>query len=184
MSQIYTSLLPLTKEDSPVSIHYAKYANSALRVEYIGKKQHNDCIKTIQVKRRHALTYLLLFSRDGTQILSDSFQNIYVRDATSGKRIAGPLVAEEGDEDDEDEEHEEDEEDDEEDEEYEGDALSAAYSSDGRHIVVATTNGIIRKWDVLTSCLVSERVMSDFQIDSTCAETFAPDRKSVVFGDK
>ena len=163
MSQIYTSLLPLTKEDSPVSIHYAKYANSALRVEYIGKKQRNDCIKTIQVNRRHALTYLLLFSYDCTQILSDSKQGVCVWDATSGELTAGPLVAE----DDED------------------NALSAAYLPDGKYSIIASRNGIIRKWDLLTNYLVWERELSDFQMDTRwcVSAAFSPDRKSVVFGD-
>ncbi|PAV22987.1 nucleotide-binding-oligomerization-domain like receptor [Pyrrhoderma noxium] len=156
---IYASLLPLTKEESPMSIHYAEYADTAHQVKYVGRRRRNDCIKMIPVERGYLST--LSFSPDGTRILSDSRRVVYVWDATSGERIAGPLVAE----DDKD------------------NALSAAYSPDGRYVVVATRNGIIRKWDVLTSCLVSERVMSDFQIDWTCAATFSPDRKSVVFGD-
>ncbi|PAV22986.1 nucleotide-binding-oligomerization-domain like receptor [Pyrrhoderma noxium] len=162
---IYTSLLPLTKEESPMSIHYAEYADNAHRVEYIGKRQHNDCIKTIQVESGYVS--MLSFSPDGTRILSNSFRGVYVLDATSGETIAGPLIVDgkKGDKGNEEE------------------ALSAAYLPDGRYIVVATTNGIILKWDVLTSCLVSERMMSDFQIASTWAATFSPDRKSFVFGD-
>ena len=156
---IYSSLLPLTKEESPMSIHYAEYADKALRVEYIGRRRRNDCIKTIRVGLKSVS--MLSFSPDGTQILCSSDRGVYVWDATSGERIAEPLVAED------DKSH----------------ALSAAYLPDGRYVVVVTRNGIIRKWDALTSCLVSERVMSDFQIDSTCAATFSPDRKSVVFGD-
>ena len=49
--QVYNSLLPLTKEDSLMSIHYAKYAWTGCRVEYIGRKQRNDRIKAIQVDR-------------------------------------------------------------------------------------------------------------------------------------
>ena len=49
--QVYNSLLPLTKEDSLMSIHYAKYVPMGYRVEYIGRKRRNDCIKTIQVDR-------------------------------------------------------------------------------------------------------------------------------------
>ena len=49
--QVYNSLLPLMKEDSLMSIHYAKYAHTGYRVEYIGIKRRNDCIKTIRVDR-------------------------------------------------------------------------------------------------------------------------------------
>ncbi|PAV22978.1 WD40 domain containing protein [Pyrrhoderma noxium] len=156
---IYSSLLPLTKEESLMSIHYAEYADNAIQVEYIGRRRRNDCIKTIRVRLESVS--MLSFSPDGTQILCNSDRRVYVWDATSGERIAEPLVAEDD----------------------KGDALSAAYLPDGRYVVVASRNGIIRKWDALTSCLVSERVMSDSQIDSTCAATFSPDRKSVVFGD-
>ncbi|PAV22985.1 nucleotide-binding-oligomerization-domain like receptor [Pyrrhoderma noxium] len=157
---IYTSLLPLTKEESLMSNHYAEYADKALRVEYVGRRRRNDCIKTIRVGLESVS--MLSFSPDGTQILCSSDRRVYVWDATSGERISRLLVAEDD----------------------KGNALSAAYLPDGRYVVVATRNGIIGKWDVLTSCLVSERVMSDFQIDSTCAATFSPDRKSLVSGDK
>ena len=50
--QVYNSLLPLTKEDSPMSTHYAKYVPTGYRVEYIGRKRRNDCIKTIRVDRK------------------------------------------------------------------------------------------------------------------------------------
>ena len=157
--QVYNSLLPLTKEDSRMSIHYAKYAHTGYRVEYIGIKRRNDCIKTIPVGLESVS--MLSFSPDGTRILCSSDRRVYVWDATSGETIAELLVAEDD----------------------KGDALSAAYLPDERYVIVATRNGIIKKWDVLTSCLVSERVMSDFQIDSTCAATFSPDRKSLVSGD-
>ena len=148
-----------------MSIHYAKYADNAIQVEYIGRKQRNDCIKTISVGL--GSVSMLSFSPDGTRILSNSFRGVYVWDATSGETIAGPLVAE----------------DDKDDESY---SLTAAYLPDGRYVVVATRNGIIRKWDVLANCLVLERVMSDFQIDTKRAElaAFSPDRKSVVLEDK
>ena len=143
-----------------MSNHYAEYADNAIQVEYVGRRRRNDCIKTISSGL--GSVSMLSFSPDGTRILCNSDRRVYVWDATSGERIAEPLVAEDD----------------------KGDALSAAYLPDGRYVVVATTNGIIRKWDALTSCLVSERMMSDFQIDSTCAATFSPDTKSVVFGDK
>ena len=139
--QVYNSLLPLTEEDSLMSIHYAKYVPTGYRVEYIGRKRRNDCIKTIRVRLRSVS--MLSFSPDGTQILCNPDRRVYLWDATSGERIAEPLVAEDD----------------------KGDALSAAYLPDGRYVVVASRNGIIRKLDALTSCLVSRRVMSDFQID-------------------
>ena len=150
-----------------MSVHYAEYADKTHRVEYIGRRQRNDCIKTIPVGRGSEPMWsffldggrrsgsMLSFSPDGTGILSHSGGCVHVWDATSGETIAGPLVAED-------------------DKPY---PLSTAYLSDGRYVVVASRNGIIRKWDILTSCPVSERMMSDFQINSTCAATFAPDRK-------
>ena len=66
------------------------------------------------------------------------------------------------------------------------DVLSATYSTDGRYIIGVSTNGIIRKWDVLTSCLVWEKVTVRGQINSgwMASAVFSPDTKSVVFGDK
>ena len=37
------------------------------------------------------------------------------------------------------------------------DALTATYSPNGRYIIVASDDGILRKWDALTNCLVWER---------------------------
>ena len=145
-----------------MSNHYAKYADKAHRVEYIGRRPRNDCIKTISVEWESVS--MLSFSPDGTRILSNSGGRVYVWDATSGETIAGLLVAED------DKSH----------------ALTAAYLSDGRYAVVASRNGIIKKWDIPTNCLISERVMREFRIEATrwgVPATFSPDRKSVVFGD-
>ena len=146
-----------------MSIHYAKYANSAFRVEYIGRKQCNDCIKTIQVVRNWQHVPISSFSPDSTRILSNSDRGVCVWDATSGELITGLLLAED-------------------DKSY---ALSAVYLSNGRYIIIASKNGTIRKWNVLTNSLVWERVMSNFQMDSTwgVSVAFSPERKSVVFGD-
>ena len=151
-----------------MSIHYAKYANSAIRVEYIGGKQRYDCIKTIQVERIWDYVPILSFSPDGTRVLSSSIRGVSVWDATSGELIAGPMAAE----------------DDEGDVDHERCALSAAYLPDGRYIVVTSRNGITRKWDLFTNCLVWERVMSNFQINTRRARSaaFSPNRKLVVFG--
>ena len=142
-----------------MSIHYAKYSNSVIRVEYIGRKQRNDYIKTIHLGGDYVLT--LSFSPDGTRILFNLGRGVYIWDATGGELIAGPLLAEDED-----------------------DIFSASYLPDGRHIIVDSGKGIIKKWDVITNRLVSERMMSDFEIDSTwvVSVTFSPDRKSVVFG--
>ena len=143
-----------------MSNHYAGYTDKVIQVEYVGRRRRNDCIKTILVGL--GSVSMLSFSPDGTQILSDSDRGVYVWDATSGETISGPLVAED-------------------DESY---PLSAAYLPDGRYVVLVSRNGIIRKWDILTNCLISERVMSGFQIDWTWVATFSPDTKSVVFGDE
>ena len=146
------------KEESPMSIHYAKYA--MFRIEYIGRKPRNDCIRTIQVQRGYVSA--CSFSPDGTRILSNSGPVVCVWDATGGELITGLLVAESD----------------------ESDVLSAAYLPDGRYTIVASRNGIIRKWDILNNCLVWGRMMSDFQKEPTWALSvaFSPDRKSVVFG--
>ena len=148
-----------------MSIRYAKYAKKAFRVGYIGRKQRNNCLKTIQLERewQYVRARLLLFSPDGTRVLSDSGRGICIWDATSGESITGPLDSEDN----------------------EDAALSVAYLPDGRFIIVASDDGVIRKWDLFNNCLVWERVMSGFHIDMRRAEsaTFSPDRKSVVFGD-
>ena len=116
-----------------MSKHYSKYANDAFRVEYIGTKPCNDCIKTIQVEQE-VYTNFLLFSPDGTRVLFSLRKGVCEWDATSGELIAGPLTGND-----------------------ESNVLSAAYLSDGRYIIGVSTNGIIRKWDVLTSSLVWEK---------------------------
>ena len=145
-----------------MSIHYSKYANDAFRVEYIGRKPRNACIKTIQVEKECVRTNFLLFSPDGTRILSHLKQDVCVWDATSGERIIGPLTGDD-----------------------KSRVLSAAFLHGGRYIVDIRENGIIRKWDVLTSSLVWRRVMGEGQIDWRQMESavFSPDRKSIVFGD-
>ncbi|PAV14658.1 nucleotide-binding-oligomerization-domain like receptor [Pyrrhoderma noxium] len=166
--QVYNSLLPLTKEDSLMSIHYAKYAHTGCRVEYIGRKRRSDCIKTIQVNWGQDLRYesswstFLSFSPDGTRVLSDSVRGVCVWEATSGKFIAGPLTG--GDK---------------------SDALTATYSPDGRYISVASEDGIIRKWDALTNCPVWEREIDRKRVDLSLvvSAVFSPDAKSIVFGD-
>ena len=155
------------KERSPMSIHYAKYASTGFRVEYVGEKPHNDCIKTIQVERewgrRRVLLPVdfLLFPPDGTRVLSNSEQGVFMWEATSGKLVANLLAGD-----------------------NETGALSAAYLPNGRYIIAANRDCTIRKWDVLTSCLVWERVMDEREIDSTqmVSAVFSPDRKFVVFG--
>ena len=153
-----------------MSIHYAKYASTGYRVEYIGRKRRIECIKTIQVnpgrdqrQRSEALlTDLLFFSPDGTQILHNTLRGVCVWNATRGELIAGPLTGYD-----------------------ESGALSATYSPDGRYIIEASDDGIIRKFDALTNFLVWEREMGRKQIDLSrvVSAAFSPDAKSVVFGD-
>ena len=121
-----------------MSKHYSKYANDAFRVEYIGTKPCNDCIKTIQVEGFQIRLFFpidfFLFSPDGTRILSNSERGACIWDVTSGRLIAGPLAGD--------------------DKEI---ALFATYLPDGKYIIVAGEGGTIRKWDVLTSRLMWER---------------------------
>ena len=170
-----------------MSIHYSKYANKDFRVDYIGRKLRNDCIKTIRVNprpkyQRSKPSNLLSFSPDGTRILYSSKRFVCVWDATSGELIAGPLPGDC-------EIHEQsimstlyqryivDD--------HESDVLSSAFLHDGRYIIDISRNGIIRKWDIVTSSLVWKRVLGGGQIDwrRMVSAVFSPDTKSVVFGD-
>ena len=146
-----------------MSMHYAKYASTGCRVEYIGRKPRNDCIKTIQVRGKFEQTDFLLFSPDGTRVLSNSGRGVCVWEATSGKLITGPLADDE-----------------------EINELSAAYLPDGRYVVVASEDCVVRKWDVLTNRLVWRREMDGRQIDLSRAVSaaFSPDGDSVVFEDQ
>ena len=140
-------------------------------MEYIGNKERNDCIKTIRIHREWERewerkcgdfsTSTLLFSPDGTRILSHPVQAAYVWDATSGRLIAGPLAGD-----------------------NESGALSATYSPDGRYTIVISEDGIIEKWDTLTNCLVWKREIDKKQIDFSrvVSAAFSQDAKSVVFG--
>ena len=143
-----------------MSMHYAKYASTGCRVEYIGRKPRNDCIKTIQVRGKFEQTDFLLFSPDGTHILS-SLERVCVWEATSGELVAGPLMGDD-----------------------ETGALSAAYLPDGRYVIVVGRDGVYRKWDVLMNRLVWEREIEGGQIDlsQVVSAVFSPDRKLVVFG--
>ena len=163
VSQIYTSLLLLAGEGSLISGHYTQYASTRYQIDYIGRKPRNDCIKTIQAGDEYESTGLLLFSPDGTRILSDSKRGICVWDATSGELIAGPLAG---------------------DDESNGSVLTAAYLPDGRYIVVASRNGIIRQWDILANLLVWEKITGTKResFNWVISAVFSPDRKSVVFG--
>ena len=149
-----------------MSLRYEKYASNKFQVEYIGRKQRNECIKTIQVSREWiqetAPRDIVLFSPDGTRLLTNSERGICVWGATSGELIAGPLAGD-----------------------HESDALSATYSSDGRHIIIASRDGIIREWDALTNCLVWERKIDEGQIDLSrvMSVEFSPDAKLLVLGD-
>ena len=148
-----------------MSIHYSKYANDAFRVEYIGRKRRNDCIKTIQVDWGWVLRYesswstFLSFSPDGTRILSNPVRVVCIWEATSGKLITGPLTGDD-----------------------KSNALTATYSPDGRYISVASRDGIIRKWDALTNCPVWEREIDRKQVDLSLVKSavFSPDAKFVV----
>ena len=145
-----------------MSTHYSKYAYDSFHVKFIGRKRRNDCIKTIKVREEYTEIDFLLFSPDGTRIVTNSERGVCVWDATSGELIAGPL---EGND--------------------ESGVLSVTYLPDGRYIIGVSRNGIIRRWDVLTSSLIWERVTFEEQTDSRwmVSVVFSPDRKSVAFGD-
>ena len=102
-----------------MSIHYSKYANDSFRVEYIGRKRRNDCIKTIQVIYGFMPINFLLFSPDGTRIISNFERGVCVWDATSGELITRLLAGND---------------------EYS--VLSAGYLPDGRYIIGVVQTGL------------------------------------------
>ena len=124
-----------------MSTHYANYASNKVQVEYIGRKQRNDCIKTIQVTpgREYGqeqgrgwedlLPNFLFFSPDGAQILYNTLRGICIWEATSRKLFAGPLGRVDR-----------------------SNVLSAAPPTGD--IIVASRDGISAKSDVITSRLI------------------------------
>ena len=145
-----------------MSMHYAEYASTGCRVEYIGRKRRNDCIKTIRVGDIYTPIDFLLFSPDGMRILSNSMRGLCVWDVTSGELIAGPLA---GNDD--------------------SSVLSAAYSLDGKCIISVSRSGIITKWDIFIGRLVWEREIDKREIDlsQVVSAVFSPNMTSIVLGD-
>ena len=145
-----------------MSMHYSKHASTKIRVEYIGRQRRNDCIKIIQTGDEYLFTKLLSFSPDGTRRVSNSEQGVCVWEATSGRLIIGPLVGDD-----------------------QTSALSAAYLPGGRYITIVDRDGIIRKWDALTNCLVWRKEIDEMQIDLSrvVSAVFSPGGNYVVVGD-
>ena len=147
-------------------LQYSEYARETFEMKHFGKQRHNYCIKTIRVRWERGDEYLptdfLLFSPDGTRVLSNSERGVCVWDATSAMLITGPLTGDD-----------------------ESDVLAAAFLPDGRYIIVASRDGIIRKWDILINSLVWERVTDKMQLDlsQVLSAEFSRSRNSIVFGD-
>ncbi|PAV17406.1 WD40 domain containing protein [Pyrrhoderma noxium] len=70
---IYTSLLPIAKEDLIVAKHYSQYADVTLGIEYIGEKIRSRRMKVIKTNNDFVLS--ISFSPDGTRIVTASSNN-------------------------------------------------------------------------------------------------------------
>ena len=72
------------KEESIVARHYIAKFNGLARVEYIGDKPKEACIKQINVGSQ---VYSVSFSPDGTRIVSGSLEGVRVWDIVSGESV-------------------------------------------------------------------------------------------------
>ena len=72
------------KEESIVARHYADKFNGLARVEYIGDKPKEACVKQIDVD---SPVNSVSFSPDGTRVVSGSFEGVRVWEVVSGESI-------------------------------------------------------------------------------------------------
>ncbi|PAV17353.1 nucleotide-binding-oligomerization-domain like receptor [Pyrrhoderma noxium] len=169
---IYTSFLHAAKEQSVVAKHYAQYACRNLRLEYIGNKPQNDCIKVIDSSSE---ILSVSFSPDGIRFASGSCDgSVSIWDAASGKTIIGPLKINEGEHSNEDEREEDSE-------KREKDiVLSVSFSPDGMFIAARSLGGTIRKWNAISGELVWE--LCEIHDSDMNSVVFSPDGKSIASG--
>ena len=83
---IYMTFLPLMKEESIVARHYIAKFNGLARVEYIGDKPKEACIKQIQDGNT---VYSVSYSPDGKYTVSGSEENVHLQDVVGGRIVFG-----------------------------------------------------------------------------------------------
>ena len=108
------------KEESIVACHYAAEFNGLARVEYIGDKPKEVCIKQINVG---SIVNSVSFSPDGTRVVSGSLEGVRVWDVVSGESIFDL---------------------------YRGMSNSVAYSNGGKCIGSGNVDGTIGLWNAAT----------------------------------
>ncbi|PAV19327.1 nucleotide-binding-oligomerization-domain like receptor [Pyrrhoderma noxium] len=117
---IYMTFLPLMKEGSIVARHYTARFNGLARVEYIGEKPEEACIKQINVG---SVVFSVSISPDGTRVLSGSFEGVRIWDVMSGETVFDL---------------------------YRGVSFSVGFSNDGKYIASGNYDGTISIWNAAT----------------------------------
>ncbi|PAV19324.1 nucleotide-binding-oligomerization-domain like receptor [Pyrrhoderma noxium] len=117
---IYMTFLPLMKEESIVAYHYAARFSGLTRVEHIGDKPKEACIKQIDVG---SAVYSVSYSPDGKYIVSGSKENVCIWDAVNGGLIFGP---------------------------FGGESYSVTFSNDGKYVASGNDDGTIGIWNAAT----------------------------------
>ena len=108
------------KEESTVARHYTARFNGLARVEYIGEKPKEACIKQINVGSQ---VFSVSFSPDGTRVVSRSWEGVRVWDVVSGESVFNL---------------------------FRGRSNSVAYSNDGKYIGSGNDDGTISIWNAGT----------------------------------
>jgi WD40 repeat protein len=85
---IYLSALPFAPSSSLIAANYSQMFPCTLSVK-VGKVSHWPMLEiTISVGEE---VHSAAFSPDGQHIVSGSYDNIYVWNATTGERVIGPI---------------------------------------------------------------------------------------------
>ena len=138
------------KEESIVARHYAAKFNGLARVEYIGDKPKEACIKQINIDE---LINSVSFSRDGTRVVSGSWEGVRVWDVVSGETVFDL---------------------------FRGISNSVTFSNDGKYIGSGIYDGTIGIWNAATGESIHSALEGHTDIVNCIA--FSPDSKYIASG--